>query len=171
VSVKARKPIDEYLELPEGYPAELIGGEVVMSPSPNVRHQEIVKSIVRSLLNFDPSRGRVFYEIDVHFDDENVLRPDVIFIKKENEGIIGENWIEGPPDIVFEVLSKATESRDLTVKKDLYEKFGVKEYWVVDPEEERVYVYSLKGGRYEMECSGKKCSSKVLKGFEWGFKK
>ena len=142
MSVKTKTPRERYLELPEGYPAELIEGEIVMSPSPDVKHQRISGSIYKELLKHE-NEGEAFYEIDVHFDEENVLRPDVIFIKNENKKIIGEKWIEGAPDIVVEIVSVGSSGRDFVEKKQIYEKFGVKEYWIVVPDEEKVYVFLL----------------------------
>ena len=171
MSIKTKTPLEKYLELPEGYPAELIEGEIVVAPSPGVRHQEIAIDISSKMRFFADERkaGKVLYEIDVHFDEENVLRPDVIFVKNENRAIIGEKWIEGAPDIVVEILSPSSATRDLLVKKDLYESFGVKEYWIIDPENEEVFVYENKGGKFSLICRGKRCSSKILDGFDWGF--
>ena len=168
VSTKVKSPLERYLELPEGYPAELIEGEIVMSPSPERLHQEIALSIVEKLLNFK-DKGKIYYEIDVHFDEENVLRPDIIFIKNESNKIIGEKWIEGAPDLVVEILSPSTTVKDTLVKRDIYERFGVKEYWIVDPATREVFVYENTGDRFKLMCRGKRCSSKVLKGFSWGF--
>ncbi len=165
---KTLTPLEKYLQLPEGYPAELIGGVIKMSPSPDVRHQRIAGSIYEKLLKYK-NMGEPFYEIDVHFDEDNVLRPDVIFIKNENKKIIGEKWIEGAPDIVIEVVSPSSSGRDFIEKKEIYEKFGVKEYWIVVPEEKKVYVLIHNGERYKLSCGSKKCNSKVLEGFEWGF--
>ena len=166
--VKARTPLEEYLKLPEGYPAELIKGEIVVSPSPDVKHQMIEIKLIKDFLKYE-SKGVVFAEIDIHFDKENVLRPDVIFIRNENKKIIGEKWIEGAPDIVVEIVSPTSSGKDFIEKKEIYEKFGVKEYWIVVPDEEKVYVLLHDGERYKLSCSGKKCKSKVLDGFEWGF--
>ncbi len=170
MKVRTLTPLEEYLKLPEGYPAELIGGKIVMSPSPDVRHQEIAVSFLEKLLAHK-NEGKALYEIDVHFDEENVLRPDIIFIKNENKKIIGEKWIEGAPDIVVEVVSPAASGRDFVEKKEVYEKFGVKEYWIIVPDEEKLYVFKHNGKRFELLCSGRSCNSHVLEGFKWGFEK
>ena len=149
--VKAQTPLEEYLKLPEGYPAELIKGEIVVSPSPDVKHQRIAGTIYEKLLKHK-NVGEPFYEIDIHFDGENVLRPDVIFIRNENKKIIGEKWIEGAPDIVVEIVSPTSSGRDFIEKKEIYEKFGVKEYWIVDPENKviQVFVYNEKKEKFEL---------------------
>ena len=70
---------------------------------------------------------------------------------------------------MVEIVSPASSGRDFVEKKQLYEKFGVKEYWIVAPDEEKLYVFKHNGERFELLCSGKKCTSKMLDGFEWGF--
>ncbi len=167
----AKKPLEEYLSLPEGYPAELIGGEIRLTPSPSYKHQKTAFDIAYELRKFvyEKDLGEVLYEFDVHLDDENVLRPDVLFISKEGLELLKENWIDGAPDMVVEVLSPSTAVRDLMDKREIYEKFGVREYWIVDPSAEEIYVLYSESGRFKLICKGKKCGSRILKGFEWGF--
>ncbi len=171
MSVKTKAPIEEYLSLPEGHPAELIKGEIVLSPSPSVIHQEIAGKVFWNLKKVvdELKIGKVFFELDVHFDEENVLRPDIIFITKERRSIIKENWIEGAPDIVFEITSPSTISRDAIEKREIYERFGVKEYRIIDLQAKEVFVLLNKNGKFGLACKGKKCSSKVIDEFEWGF--
>ena len=169
MGVKARTPLEKYLSLPEKYSAELIGGEIVMTPSPSSRHQRISLKLASSMMNFcvEHELGEIFIELDVHLDDDNVIRPDILYVSDESK--VKENWIEGAPDVVVEILSPATKQRDMTIKRDLYERFGVKEYWVVDPESEEIIVFCNEGGRFKIACRGKECESRVLKGFKWGF--
>lgn len=173
MTVKTKTPLEEYLSLPEGYPAELIGGEIVVSPSPSVKHQEIAGEIFWKLKKIvdDAKIGKVFYELDVHIDDENVLRPDVIFISSKRKEIIKEDAIKGTPDIVVEVSPPSTASRDMVEKRDIYERAGVKEYWIVDIEGNEIYVLINENSHFKIACKGKKCTSEVLEGFEWGFEK
>ncbi len=173
MSTKLKAPLEEYLSLPEGYPAELIGGRITVSPSPTYRHQSICGDFFWKLKSFveNEKSGEVLYEFDVHFDDDNVLRPDILFIKSERKDIIKDNWVEGVPDMVIEVISPSSAAKDTVVKREVYERFGVKEYWIVDPENEDVFVYENREGRFILICAGKECSSKVLKGFKWGFSK
>ena len=81
----------------------------------------------------------------MYLDHENVLQPDILFISKERRSIIGEKNIQGAPDLVIEILSEATAYRDLVKKKKLYERFGVKEYWIVDPQEKTIEIYAPEG--------------------------
>ena len=168
MEVKEKSALEEYMSLPEGYPAELIGGEIVVSPSPSAKHQEVAFEFLMKLGYFVKSSGsgKVFYELDVHLSDKDVVRPDIVYVSDESK--IGE-WIEGAPDLVVEILSPTSAMRDLVDKKDLYERYGVKEYWVVDPENEEIIVFYNEGGKFEVSCRGKECESRVLKGFKWGF--
>ncbi len=164
MSVKTKNPLEEYLSLPEGYPAELIEGEIVVSPSPSFKHQKVAFDIAYDLRKYVEKQnlGIVIYELDVRIDDENVLRPDVIFISSERKEIIKESAIEGAPDIVVEVCSPSTASRDMVEKRDIYERAGVKEYWIVDIEGNEIYVLINENGHFKIACKGKKCTSKVL---------
>ena len=165
MAVKVKNPIDEYLALPEGYPAELIGGEILLTPSPSYIHQKVAGTIFRKLADYVEKKGlgEVLYEFDVHIDDDNVVRPDITFIFNENK--IRENWIEGVPDIVVEVLSSSTATRELVDKRELYEKHGVKEYWVIDPENHVIYIFENINGIFQIYCKGNSCKSKILEGF------
>jgi Uma2 family endonuclease len=137
----------DYLNTPDEKRYELIEGELIMTPSPVPYHQWLSKNIEYELEKFVRERGlgKVFdAPCDVHLDNENVLQPDILFISKERLDIIGEKNIQGAPDMVVEILSAATAYQDFTKKKRLYARFGVKEYWIVDPAEKTVEIYSLK---------------------------
>ena len=172
MATKTQPPIEKYLKLPEGYPAELIGGEIVMTPSPSYKHQNTAIDISSKMKFFveEKNAGIVLYEFDVRLDNGNVIRPDIIFVQNERREIIKENWVDGAPDIVIEVLSSSTITKDTIIKRDIYEKYGVKEYWIVDPENEEIFAYEYKGGKFNLICHGRRCTSKVLTDFSWGFK-
>ncbi len=166
--LQSKSKLEEYLSLPEGDPAQLIGGEFWMSPSPTRKHQKIAGIFYRALARFveENNLGEVYYEFDVKLDDENILRPDIIFVSKDHLKNLEERWLNGSPDIVVEVLSPSTATMDTIVKKEIYEKFNVPEYWIIDPESEEVFVFCKENG-LKLVCKGKKCSSKVLEGFTW----
>ncbi|WP_052329853.1 Uma2 family endonuclease [Thermicanus aegyptius] len=88
--------------------------------------------------------------LDVHFDQENIVRPDLIYIRLERMEIIRDGYVFGVPDLVMEIMSESTGKRGKTIKK-LYERFGVKEYWVVDPVYRLVEPFMLDNGRYLLE--------------------
>jgi len=148
---KKRYTYEDYLRTPEDERYELIGGELIMTPSPVPEHQRISRELEFELLKFVKTHnlGEVFdAPCDVYLDDENVVQPDIMFISKDRLNIIGEKNIQGAPDLVIEIISESSAYRDLVQKKMLYARFGVKEYWVVIPEEEMVEVYVLKDNAF-----------------------
>lgn len=148
---KKKYTYEDYLKTPEWERYELIEGELLMTPSPVPKHQRISRKIEFILEKFvtENNLGEVFYApCDVYLDDENVVQPDILFILKERLNIIGEKNIQGAPDLVIEIISENTAYRDLVQKKKLYARFGVKEYWIVIPEEELIEVYTLKDNIY-----------------------
>ncbi|QJD86948.1 Uma2 family endonuclease [Cohnella herbarum] len=133
---------------PERY--EIIGGvRYDFLSSPKAVHQEILGNFHFHFQISCRQDGKTYLApLDVHFDEENIVQPDVIYIAKENLGIIRDGFIFGVPDLVVEILSKSTGRRDKTIKKALYEKFGVKEYWLTDPVFRIVEQFVLADGRY-----------------------
>jgi Uma2 family endonuclease len=139
---------EEYSQLPQTTPpSELIDGELIQMPTPFYIHQQIIMNLI-VLLQLLRERGHlVVSPADVYFDDYNVLQPDLFWVDQENPycQLIAGYW-RGAPDLVIEVLSKSTSKRDRGVKFKLYEHFGVKEYWIVDPTEQSVQVWqSIEG--------------------------
>lgn len=84
----------------------------------------------------------LFAPVDVYLDEKNVYQPDLIFISKDQLNIL-QNTIKGVPDLVIEILSKGSEKLDKIEKKEVYERTGVKEYWIVEPETKKVWGYRL----------------------------
>ena len=138
------------------YPTyEIIGGKKIMAPSANTYHSNTIGEIFWEFKTYfrQHKNGYVFTDnVDVHFDNDSVYKPDLVVVTAENKNII--DWkksINGAPDMVVEVLSKSTMKKDLTVKKDTYEKFGVKEYWIVNPYMKSITVYLLREGKFEFD--------------------
>jgi Uma2 family endonuclease len=161
-----RTIMEVYRMLPEGTLAELIKGKIYMSPSPVTNHQRIIFKISRLIADFVEvhNLGEVFVApFDVYLDENNnAVQPDIIFVAKENLSIIKEH-IHGVPDLLIEVLSEGNKSHDLKTKKDLYEKFGVKEYWIIDPTTKEAVGYFLTQGKYDKSISEiGKIDSKLL---------
>lgn len=127
----------EYLNLPEDERYELVEGELLVTPAPLNRHQKILLRLAHRLLLHTEAcdLGTVMIApTDVVLSDATVLQPDVLFIRRDRESIIGpKSGIFGAPDLVVEILSPSTAERDLVVKRRLYETYGVAEYWIVDP--------------------------------------
>jgi len=164
-----RLNINYYKMLPEGAPYQLIEGELVMTPAPNPRHQLICARIFERLLQFIKDKGIILFSpIDVYLDRENAFQPDIIFISYERKEIIKDDGVYGPPEIVVEILSPSTAHYDLKNKFKVYERSGIHEYWIVDPEMNSVEVYTNKGGRFSLiaKAEGKgEIESVLLKGF------
>ncbi|WP_080840706.1 Uma2 family endonuclease [Cohnella massiliensis] len=128
---------------------EIIDGVAYeMKPSPKLSHQALLQNLFTQLnATCQPDGIIVFAPMDVHFDENNVVQPDLIFIRYDNSGIIVNERIVGAPDLLAEILSPGTASRDRIVKKALYERFGVKEYWVADPVHAIVDRFVLNDGK------------------------
>jgi len=138
------------------YPTyEIIGGVKILAPSANLFHSSSIIKLIVAFENYfiQHKNGYVFGDhVDVHFSDGSIYKPDLVVITEENKNIMSTNKaIYGAPDMVVEVLSQSTKRRDLTIKKDTYEKFGVKEYWIIDPFIKSVSVYLLREGKYEFD--------------------
>ena len=102
--------------------------------------------------------------IDVFFDNMNALQPDILFIADENMGIIKKGKVKGSPDLIIEILSPGNRKHDTEKKKTIYEKFGVKEYFIVDPENKETITWYLTGKKYAKQESVKgRIKSKLLK--------
>lgn len=146
---------DVYRLLPEGTPVQLINDKFYMSPAPNIPHFEIIDSIVYELKKTvkEKGAGRVFYApVDVFLGKRNAVQPDIFFIGNDNLHVIMEDAIYGVPDIIAEVLS-GNKSFDLKKKKAVYEEFGVKEYFIVNPADKSVITYYLENKKYVEQIS------------------
>lgn len=125
---------------------ELIDGEHFMSPSPLVRHQRILRRLLHALEGWNEGAraGEVFCApTDIVFGPTNVVVPDLLFVSAARAAIIGEKNIQGAPDLLVEILSPSTRDRDLGAKLRLYRRFGVREYWIVDPDANTMTVHRL----------------------------
>ncbi|MBI4930603.1 MAG: Uma2 family endonuclease [Bacteroidetes bacterium] len=144
----------DYLKTPEGWGYELFDGNIRdMAPAPYTNHQSAAGNLFAELklLAEKNNLGKVYIApTDVYFDEHNCVQPDILFISKERVHIITEKNIQGAPDLAVEIVSPSTKHYDTVEKKNLYQRFGVKEYWIVFPEEERVIIFSLKNGAYHL---------------------
>lgn len=139
----------EYDAIPETTRfTELIGGVLTLSPSVTDDHQRTAGNVLY-LLHVKAPDGEVFPTLTgVYLDDENVVEPDVIWLAKSGHCKVGEQYLEGAPELLVEILSPATAKRDKTVKFALYERFGVDEYWIADPKYRNIEVWSLVDEKY-----------------------
>lgn len=141
--------VDDYLAMPDEYPRyELLEGELIEMVSPTTRHQRILQRLFRALDQHCAARklGEVFVApLDVILSRTVVVQPDVLFISEARRvELIGER-ITGAPDLVIEILSPATSARDFNQKRKLYARHGVKEYWIVDPDDGTIEIQRLQG--------------------------
>lgn len=153
IFAKEKKTAKDYFLLPEGTLCQLIYGELIMSPAPSPKHQDIVKKLFLIFNNtIDKNKLGITYfsPVDVYFDEENILQPDIVIIFKENYNKIKEKFIQGAPDIVVEVLSTTNAYYDLKFKKNIYERFNVKEYWIVDPMESSVEIFTNQNQKFQL---------------------
>jgi Uma2 family endonuclease len=143
------------MEIPEGDTSiyELINGQIVKRASPNSPHQRASfrLSVEFGIFNKKKKAGEFFAApFDVYLDEENAgIQPDLLFVSKERSFIVQENnGIVGTPDLVVEIISKGSADKDRAIKRDVYERFAVKEYWIVDPIYKSVEVYRMDNNRY-----------------------
>ena len=136
----------DYAQTPEGEIWELIDGVQFIPPTPGTAHQGCSVRLGSQLHLYVKGRslGQVYpAPFDVVLSDLDVVQPDLLFVSNERAHIVTAANVRGAPDLVVEIRSPSTASRDWTIKRDLYEKYGVKEYWVVDPDARRVWVMAL----------------------------
>ena len=164
---------EEYYRLDDDQRYELIEGNLLMSPAPDTWHQNWLNDINLFLSQFVKQRklGRIFIApIDVVFDPENTVQPDIVFVSAANADMVQRRAIFGTPDLLIELVSPSSVKRDRYDKKDLYARFGVKEYWIGDPANKSLEILTLKEGRYELHCAAEekgKLTSLVLAGLEF----
>jgi Uma2 family endonuclease len=122
-----------------------------VSPSPNTLHQTV--SIALASLIFDIARRRggraLSVPTDVKLDDQTIVQPDVLYIRRERRSIV-QRYVDGPPDLLIEILTPHNSRRDRVDKLDLYAQYGVAEYWIVDPNERQFDFLINRGGRFEV---------------------
>lgn len=139
------------MKLPDGVRAELIEGELfMMSPSPQFRHQRVVGNLFRILDRAVRASGRgevLVAPLDVHLPGGDIVQPDLIVILNENRHIV-QDWIRGTPDLLVEILSPTSPERDRFVKRNVYARNGVPEYWIVDDDTRSIEVLALDGAAY-----------------------
>ena len=161
----------DYAKAPDDERWELIDGDLFMPPAPIESHQVAATDLVTLLNTFVKERGlgQVFSApYDVVLSDVDIVQPDLLFVSNERSHIRTPANIQGAPDLVVEILSPSTASRDWRDKLDLYERYGVKEYWVADPDAHRIWVMLLVDGCFDEVGSygrGDVLASPTLKGF------
>src|SRR3954469_1032291 len=154
MSVLMNRPknmLDVYKLLPEGTPIQLINNKFYMSPAPSFNHFEIVDiivDIIKSEVKKQANGKVIFAPVDVYLGTKTAVQPDIMFIHKDRLDIIHSDGVYGAPDLIIEVLSPGNKNDDLVKKKEVYETFGVKEYFIVEPSDKSVIAYYLKNNAF-----------------------
>lgn len=144
----------DWLRLPDDGRCELLEGELLMTPAPSIRHQEISSRLHSRLGPYleRTASGRLFAApTGVRLSDETVVQPDLLVVLAAHLHRLTEHVVDGPPDVVVEILSPGSARRDLVAKRELYARAGVPEYWIVDSEACNVEVLVLDRGAYSRD--------------------
>jgi Uma2 family endonuclease len=158
---------DDFVLFPDdGMRHELIDGEHYVTPSPNRKHQKVSGNLyllIASWLEEHPI-GQVYYApFDVVFSTFDVVEPDLLYISNERATeVLTQANVQGAPEIVIEIGSPGTRKRDETIKRRLYERTGVSEYWIVDPEIDVVRVYRRGAEDFDRPVEFRAASGDVL---------
>lgn len=165
--------LDVFRLLPEGTLCEVIDNVLYMSPAPKYFHQNLLFLLAKRIDNYleKTSQGQVILSpFDVYFEHlQSAVQPDLLVILNENRNILKQDgYIHGAPDLIIEVLS-SDKKRDLEKKKSLYERAGVKEYFVADPENREITGWALHENIYHHQYTETGVFKSVLLSFEFEF--
>ena len=168
---KTKLTYADYAKTPEGERWELIDGELIMAPSPKEAHQSVQVDLGAPMHLFarDNDLGKVYFApFDVVLSEHDTVQPDLLFVSKDRLHIITADNVQDAPDLVVEIRSPSTARQDWTTKRDLYERHGVREYWLVDPEAATIAVLILTDSKYGVAGTygiGDTLTSTALEGF------
>jgi Uma2 family endonuclease len=132
---------------------EILDGELEVSPAPAPLHQRVSQNLSVILDGYVRPRrlGRIYRApIDVLLADTTIVQPDLVFISAGREAIVTKRAVEGPPDLVVEILSPWSVRRDRVAKAALYARFGIAHYWLLDPEVRIFEVYKAEDAEYRL---------------------
>jgi Uma2 family endonuclease len=142
----------DYLRFPDdGLRHEILNGEHYVTPAPSFRHQRAVLNLAYHLEDFlrrNPLGCLLPAPFEVVFSEHDLVQPDLLFVSNARAGFLKEKNVQGAPDLVIEVLSSSTRRVDEGVKRGRYERFGVQEYWLVDPQSRTVRVLRRAGSAF-----------------------
>ncbi len=170
--VDTRLTYEDYCLLPnDGKRYEIIDGELFVTPSPFRPHQHVVTNLTYYLVDFvkKADLGWVYAApFDVVFSQASVVEPDILYVSRAHAEVLTEKNIQGAPDLVVEVLSPGTLEADRTFKLKLYARYGVQEYWIIDPEGPSAEVYRRRAKGLDLAAelgAGDSLSSPLFPGF------
>jgi Uma2 family endonuclease len=146
----------DYQLLPDdGKRYEILDGDLYMTRAPATRHQMIVTRLSNLLFTYlerNPIGTVLTAPCDVLLSDIDILQPDLLVVLQDGVARITDKNVQGPPDLVIEILSPGTAGRDRDLKRKRYEHFGVREYWLVDPDQNTVEILRLEQNRFTRAC-------------------
>jgi Uma2 family endonuclease len=170
--IDIRLTYEDYCLLPnDGKRYEIIDGELFVTPSPLTRHQLVLANLLYYMTDFVKKNnlGQVYpAPFDVVFSRFDVVEPDILYVSEARASVVTEKNVQGAPDLVVEVLSESTAKIDRTTKLKLYARYGVVEYWVIDPELCSAEIYRLVPAGYELAAqlnSSQSLTSPLFPGF------
>src|SRR5215510_11926298 len=146
---------EDYLGVEDEVYFEIINGKAFMSPAPELFHQRWAGRLYFAIQRHVASKnlGEVFFApVDVVLDEKNIVQPDLVFVSVANAGLLERRGIMGAPDLVVEIISPTSLRRDRYDKRELYARFGVKEFWLADVANRSIEVLSLQKGSYQLLC-------------------
>jgi Uma2 family endonuclease len=140
----------EFLQLPvSNLPHELINGEEVMAPAPTGNHQRVLLEAAILLKRLVPNGEVLIAPVDVYLDDLDIVQPDIVWVAEGSHCTwVEDKHLRGAPDLVVEIFSPGSLRRDRKDKFRLYEKFGVREYWMIDADEKLLEIWQPQEGRF-----------------------
>ncbi len=144
---------EEYFALPEtNQIEELVDGEYIMSPPPRPSHQKNVLKTAVFLTQSAAHGETVISPAAIHFEADHVLEPDIFWIRPDGDcKVVKDRYWEGTPDLVVEILSPSTSKRDRGIKFEVYERHGVREYWLIDLDAQFIEVYHHQDGAFKRQ--------------------
>jgi excisionase family DNA binding protein len=151
---------EDYLKIPEtpGYRYEIIDGVLLKEPSPSLSHQRVSGALFLQLAAFfyqyDPGCDVLCAPLDVTLGSKTVVQPDILYVSSARREILREERIDGPCDLVVEIMSPSNRRKDRLRKMEIYRRAGVRHYWLVDPEENTLEAYVLRDENYTLVYAG-----------------
>ncbi|HEX8284241.1 MAG TPA: Uma2 family endonuclease [Pyrinomonadaceae bacterium] len=171
--IRRRASVEEFWSLPESVlPTEYIDGEIIMAPTPTVSHQRTILKMISALQQFvgQAPSGEIFVSpLDVVLPSGEVVQPDIFFLNpRQVARARAANRVNDVPPFLVEILSPSSVKHDTVTKRNLYEKNGVREYWIVDVKERTIAQLVLRKKHYALTELGEADAIKgaVLSGFE-----
>lgn len=169
---KQRWTYNDYLQIDDNNRYEIYRGGLIMVPAPNLCHQRYLRNLEYLMWSYvkENNLGEILVApVDVIFAEDNVYQPDIVFISKKRLDIMKDiRGIFGAPDLVVEIMSPSTSIYDTIDKREVYEEYGVKEFWLVNPDEKAVEIFILKDGVYKRHSYARKdgkVNSNLINGF------